>query len=161
MRPDWRADQSRYWAVKPVVPPKPNARQSGKLTLPHHVDELRTAIVAGFPAPAGAALADKLAKVGLFPVLVASAHHAMAVARVRDVALVAIDAEHLPDSASRLIRDLRSLPVGSAQARILILGFYLPECLQTSLTEAGVDAILTMVDDPMMNETLDQMLGRA
>lgn len=144
-----------------MEPRKPTARQPGKLTLPQSVDDLRTAIVAGFPAPAGAALADKLTEAGLFPVVVATARHAIAVARVRDVALVAIDAEHLPESASRLIRDLRSLPDSSANARILIMGFYLPENLRDSLTEAGVDAILTMLDDTTTSGALVQMLGSA
>jgi DNA-binding response OmpR family regulator len=144
-----------------MVPPNPTARAPGKLSLPQTVDDLRTAIVAGFPAPAGAALADKLTEAGLYPVVVASAHHAMAVARVRDVALVAIDAEHLHESASQLIRDLRALPVGSASARIMIMAFYLPESLRENLTEAGVDAIVTMLDDDTTHRALDAMLGRA
>lgn len=143
-----------------MLPRKPIHRTPGTLSIPQTGAELRPAIIAGFTGPAGAALADKLGEAGFFPVAVASAHHALAVARVRDIALVAIDAEHLPDSAARLIRDLRNLPGKSAKARILAIGFYLPDTLRISLTEAGADAILTMLDDDTTGGSFDRLLGR-
>jgi DNA-binding response OmpR family regulator len=106
-------------------------------------------------------LADKLHGAGFFPVLVGTARHAMAVARIREIALVVIDAEHLPDPAMRLIRDLRNLSGTSAQARILTMGFYIPDSLRMGLTEAGADAILTMLDDDATGGAFDRLIGRS
>lgn len=139
---------------------KSSKRPSGTLSIPKPAAELRPALIVGFPAPAGAALADKLGGAGFFPVLVGTARHALAVAGVREIALIAIDAEHLPDPAARLIRDLRNLPGKSARARILVMGFHIPDGLRMSLTEAGADAILTMLDDDTSRGAFDRLTSR-
>lgn len=143
-----------------MLPRKPILRASGTLSIPQKAPELLPAIIAGFPGPAGAALADKLGGAGFLPVVVSSARHALAVAGVRDVALVAIDAEHLPEPAARLIRDLRNLPGKSARARIMAIGFYLPDNVRINLTEAGADVILTMLDDDTTGGAFERFLGR-
>ena len=143
-----------------MLPRDSNLRPSGKLSLSQHGADMRPAIIAGFPAPAGAALADKLKGSGFFPVVAGSARHALAIAGVRDIALVAIDAEHLPDPAARLIRDLRNLPGKSAGARILVMGFHIPGHLRVILTEAGADAILTMLDDATTGGAFERLAGR-
>lgn len=143
-----------------MIPPKSQTRVSGTLSLPHRVTEPRPAIVAGFPAPAGAALTCKLSEAGFLPVVVSSAKQALAVARRRDIALVAIDVEHLQDPATHLIRDLRNLPGKTGRALILAMGFYAPDSLRISLTEAGADAILTMLDDDMTGGALDRLVRR-